>query len=377
MSSLSGEPRRLLTRVPTVVWAGLLALLIIGLFLAARSIILPFVLALFVTYLLMPLVELMTRPGRRGGQTPRMVAAFLAVGAFISVLAVAVLALGPLLVSEANHLARAVLGTSGEPPLIARRIAGTLQYWRDTLYGTGVFTPDIERQLDQEARDFVSGLGDAAASAFTASLGFFPKLLEVVAVPILTLYMLADGPRLAGEARSFLPPSQQAAAGELMGRIDRVLREYVRGQLLASLFIGVVVSIGLWLMGLRVALLIGAIAFFVEAIPFFGPLFWGTLAVVLALAQAPAGSFLPVAVAIFSIAAQQVDSHVAAPLILGRFCRVHPLLLIFSTLVGASLFGLIGMFLAAPVTAVAKVTFLFVMERVRERRATPTLSATA
>jgi predicted PurR-regulated permease PerM len=56
---------------------------------------------------------------------------------------------------------------------------------------------------------------------------------------------------------------------------------------------------------------------------------------------------------------------------------VHPLLLIFSTLLGASLFGLIGMFLAAPVTALAKETFLFTMERVKARREAARLSVSA
>jgi predicted PurR-regulated permease PerM len=66
-----------------------------------------------------------------------------------------------------------------------------------------------------------------------------------------------------------------------------------------------------------------------------------------------------------------------APLILGRFTRVHPLLLIFATLLGASLFGLIGMFLAAPVTALAKETFLFTMERVQARREAARLGVSA
>jgi len=119
------------------------------------------------------------------------------------------------------------------------------------------------------------------------------------------------------------------------------------------------------------------VAFFIEAVPFFGPLIWGTLAVLLALAQSPVGSPLPVFVGIFALVAQQVDSHVVAPLILGRFTRVHPLLLIFSTLLGASLFGLIGMFLAAPITALAKETFLFTMERVQARRGAAALSVSA
>jgi len=378
MSSGGGaEPRRLKGRLSTAFWVGGGLLLLLAIIFLARQIILPFLLAIFLTYLLLPLVKAMTGPGPGGRRTPRALAAFLALAAFMGLVVVAILVLAPLLAGEANRLGRVLFGTGGQEPQIAHRLSATFQDWRNTIYGAGVFPPSVQQSLDQEARDFVSGLGDAAAAAVSASLTFFPKLLELIAVPLLTFYMLLDGPRLTREIRSFLPAAQQEPAAEMMRRWDRVLSEYVRGQLIISLFIGVVVTVGLRVMGLKAALLVGTIAFFIEAIPFFGPLIWGTLAVLLALAQSPAGSPLPLVVGIFALVAQQVDSHLVAPLILGRFTKVHPLLLIFSTLLGASLFGLIGMFLAAPVTAVARETFLFVMERVQARRGPASLTVSA
>jgi predicted PurR-regulated permease PerM len=374
---LQFESRRLRTRVPGIVWLAVAAILALMVIYLARQVILPFVLALFLTYLLLPLVNAMNTASRGRRGTPRAIAAFLALAAFIGVVLVAVMVLAPLVAGEANRLGRALFGTGGSEPQLAHRLGATFQAWRDTIYGTGVFPPDVERQLDQEVRDLVAGLGEAGAKMVQSSLAFFPKLLELVAVPLLTFYMLLDGPRLAREARGFLPPPRQGDAQELMKRWHRILLEYVRGQLMTSLFIGVVAGVGLWLIGLRMALLVGVIAFFLEAVPFFGPLIWGTLAVVLALAQAGPGNPLPIFVGVFALVAQQVDSHVFGPLILGRFTRVHPLLLIFSTLLGASLFGLIGMFLAAPLTAIAKETFLFVMERVKARRGTANLSLSA
>jgi predicted PurR-regulated permease PerM len=377
MRAVVGEPRRFGGRIPGGI--GLAIAIVVGLAIVylARQVILPFVLALFLTYLLLPLVNAMNTPssGRRG--TPRVIASFLALGAFVGVLVVAVLVLAPLVAGEANRLGRAVFSTGGNEPALAHRLAATFQSWRETIYGTGVFPPDVERQLDQEVRDAVAGLGEAASKMVQGSFALFPKLLELIAVPLLTFYMLLDGPRLAREARGFLPAARQEEARELMKRLNRTLLEYVRGQLLTSLFIGIVATVGLFVIGLKMALLVGVIAFFLEAVPFFGPLIWGTLAVVLALAQAGPGNPLPIFVAIFALVAQQVDSHVFAPWILGRFTRVHPLLLIFSTLLGASLFGLIGMFLAAPLTALAKETFLFAMERVKAKREAASLSVSA
>ena|SRR2546421_423663 len=373
----AGEQRRWRGRIPNAVWWGGGVLLLLAAVFLARQIILPFLLAVFLTYLLLPLVNAMTAAGRAGWHPPRALAAFLALAIFVAIVVGASLVLGPLLAAEANRLGRALFGIGGQEPQIARRISQSFQALRNTMYGSGVFPPALQAQLDQEARDFVSGLGDAAVAAVSSSLMFFPKLLELVAVPLLTFYMLVDGPRLAREARAFLPPSQQENVKDLSARWDRVLSEYVRGQLLISLFIGIVITIGLRLLGLKAALLVGTVALFIEAVPFFGPLIWGTLAVVLALAQSAQGSPLPLVVGLFALVAQQVDSHLIAPLILGRFTKVHPLLLIFSTLLGASLFGLVGMFLAAPVTAVGKATFLFVMERVEVRRAAGRLRVSA
>ncbi len=372
-----GESRRMRGRIPGAVWLVVGVAAALAVFYLARQVILPFVLALFLTYLLLPLVNAMhsSTGGRRG--TPRAIASFLALAAFIGVVVVAVLVLAPIVAGEANRVARAMFSTAGHEPPLARRLTATFQAWRDTIYGTGVFPPDVERQLDQEVRDVVAGMGEAVGNMVQGSFAAFPKVLELIAVPLLTFYMLLDGPRLVREARGFLPSSRQGDAAELTRRLNRILVEYVRGQLLTSVFIGVVAATGLWFLGLRMALLVGVIAFFLEGVPFFGPLIWGTLAVVLALAQAGPGSPTPIFVGIFALVAQQVDSHVFAPLILGRFTRVHPLLLIFSTLLGASLFGLIGMFLAAPVTALAKETFLFTMERVKARREAARLSVSA
>ena len=377
MNTLAGDPRRLRARVPSAVWIGLGVLGGALLLYWVRGILLPFALALFLAYLLMPLVDAMSGPRPHRRRTPRPLAAFLALAAFLGVGLVGLLALGPVLAAEVNRLLQSSIGSGGHEPLITQRVVNTLASWRDKLYGTGVFPPDVQRELNQDARDFVNGLGNAAVQALTRSLLYFPRLLELVAVPLLAFYMLADGPRLAAGLRGLLPRAHQEVAARLMTRLHRVLLEYVRGQLLTSLFIGVVTAAGLRLLGLRMALLVAAVALVVEVIPFFGPLFWGTLAVVLALVQAPAGNPLPILVAAFALVAQQVDSHLIAPLILGRFVRVHPLLLIFSTLLGASTFGLIGMFLAAPVTAVAKETFLFAIARVHQQGDTPELRLTA
>src|SRR5256885_16961209 len=181
---LQFESRRLRTRVPGIVWLAVAAVLALAIVYLARQIILPFVLALFLTYLLLPLVNAMSSPARERRGTPRVIASFLALAAFIGVLVVAILLLAPLVAGEASRLGMAMVSTGGNEPALAHRLAATFQSWRDTIYGTGVFPPDVERQLDQEVRDVVAGLGEAVGNMVPGSFALFPKVLERIAVTL-------------------------------------------------------------------------------------------------------------------------------------------------------------------------------------------------
>src|SRR5256712_1960251 len=178
----TGDTRRMRGRIPGLVWLVVGVALPWAVFYLARQVFLPFVLALFLTSLLLPLVNAMNSSagGRRG--TPRALASFLALAAFIGIVVVAVLVLAPVVAGEANRLARAMFSTAGNEPPLARRLAATFQSWRDTIYGTGVFPPDVERQLDQEVRDVVAGLGDAVGNMVQSSFAFFPQILGLIAV---------------------------------------------------------------------------------------------------------------------------------------------------------------------------------------------------
>src|SRR2546428_1959773 len=135
MSTGSGEPRRLKSRLPGAIWAGGGLLLLLLIIFLARQIILPFLLAIFLSYLLLPLVNAMTEPGPGGRRTPRALAAFLALAAFIGVLVVAILVLAPLLAGEANRLGPGRLCTRGPAPHSAPPLSATFQAWRHPLSG--------------------------------------------------------------------------------------------------------------------------------------------------------------------------------------------------------------------------------------------------
>src|SRR5712671_15862 len=113
MSAVVGESRRFRGRIPGVVWLAAAIVLALAIFYVARQVILPFVLALFLTYLLLPLVNAMNNSAGGRRSTPRALASFLALAAFIGIVVVAVLVLAPVVAGEANRLARAMFSTAG------------------------------------------------------------------------------------------------------------------------------------------------------------------------------------------------------------------------------------------------------------------------
>src|SRR6185437_2431848 len=124
------------------------------------------------------------------------------------------------------------------------------------------------------ARDWATHqLEGAAGAAATIVTGLFSGLLDVVLVTVLSVYLLIDGPRVVAWLRHDLPLSQRTRGEFMLDTFERVAGGYIRGELILCSLIGVLVGVGMQLLGLPFATLLGVLAFFFEFIPFLGPLF--------------------------------------------------------------------------------------------------------
>lgn len=128
---------------------------------------------------------------------------------------------------------------------------------------------------------------------------------------------------------------------------------FVRGQLLVAVIVGVASSIGMWIIDLPFWLLIGILAGFLNLIPFLGPIVGGALAALVALLNGDPTQAI-VAIVIFT-AIQQVDNHVITPLIQRARVNLSPLVIILALIVGGSIAGLLGVLVAVPLTAAARI----------------------
>jgi predicted PurR-regulated permease PerM len=174
---------------------------------------------------------------------------------------------------------------------------------------------------------------------------------NLVLIPVVTFYLLRDWDVLVAKIRDLFPRSVEPTVSELARESDAVLAEFFRGQLLVMVGLAFVYTIGLWLAGLKLAILIGLLAGVVSFVPYLGVVLGLAAATVAALIQFD--SMLPlVYVALVFGVGQVLEGFVLTPLLVGDKIGLHPVAVIFSVLAGGQLFGFFGVLLALPVAAV-------------------------
>lgn len=195
----------------------------------------------------------------------------------------------------------------------------------------------------------VSSLGQFVVNTISA-------MVIAVTALILSYYLLANEAAIVEGFNSLFPQSRRAEARALAHEIAAIFGGFIIGQVLLSLATGVMTFLGLWLLHFRYALLIGAAAGFLYAIPYLGPL----LAVVLggllgALQGWPMAGW--VVLVIFLVA--RVSDYVLVPKIMSAQVGISPIVIIFAVFAGGELFGLWGLLLAIPVAALLKPLWCF------------------
>jgi predicted PurR-regulated permease PerM len=173
---------------------------------------------------------------------------------------------------------------------------------------------------------------------------------NLVLIPVVMFYLLQEWPRIIPALQNAIPRPALARTTRIARDIDKVLSEFLRGQLSVMLVLATFYSIGLWIAGLSFALPVGIITGLLSFIPFVG--FGGglILAVLTALLQGDGVSLL-IGVGIVYGLGQLLESYALTPYLVGERIGLHPLAVIFSLMAFGQLFGFVGMLVALPVSA--------------------------
>lgn len=179
-------------------------------------------------------------------------------------------------------------------------------------------------------------------------------LLYFVMVPFIAFFLLRDGRAFKMWLIQLVPNRYFETTLHIVGGIGESVGWYLRGLLIQATILATVASIGLSIVGVKYAVIIGVISGIANMIPYVGPTF-GVLIGLMIVVTTSKGSIFGVLI-VFGIA-QFIDNWFVAPFVMSRSVKLHPLIVFLAVILGGTYAGILGMFLAIPVTGAAFVTF--------------------
>lgn len=320
-----------------VMASGLLAILAFLWF--VKSGLYPFIIAFFFAYLLNPAVSRLENRG-----ISRRLSILVVYGVVFGTLTVVGIWGIPLLIRELE-------GFGQDLPLIIRQGEEWIQYIQSQ-YQNSSLPNSLRLEIDNALLVVQEDIQRIIATVVNSLIGLVSHAIGLMVTPILAYYLLIDWHKWEERILSLLPARWQQEC-ILTGRdIDTVLSGIIRGQIMIALIVGLLVTIGLHLLKVPYALLIGIVAGMVDIIPYFGAIIGATPAITLALLTSP---WLAAKVSILFIVIHQLEGSVIGPKILGENAGLHPLSVIFFLFAGGELAGVAGMLLSVPLAAIGKV----------------------
>lgn len=194
-------------------------------------------------------------------------------------------------------------------------------------------------------------------------VGTITELIAILLItPFVLYYLLKDGKKLPSYILKITPVKSRKEIKEILREMNHQISQYIRGQIIVSICVGILLFIGYLIIDLPYALTLAIIAALTSVIPYIGPTIAITPAIILALFSSPA---MLVKLIIVWVVVQTLEGKLITPQILGKTIQVHPITIIFVILSAGKLFGVIGLILAIPGYAVLKVVVTHLFEWVK------------
>ena len=306
-----------------------------------RSILVVIVAALL-AFALTPAVKLLQR------FMPRILAVFIVYLVVLGGISLVLYEIVSTTIGQISSLATSIQGlltTQGQqqPPLLQflQRFGITSEQLRG-----------LEQLIEQQATGIVGG-------ALPLLSGIADFMLNILVVAILSIYLVLDGGRAVNWLRSNAPVMQREHIHFFLDTLERVIGGYIRGQLIMSSTVGLLVGIGMLLLGVPYAVLLGVVAFILEFVPIIGTIISGVLCVLIAFTK---GWLIALFVLIYFVVVHVIEGDILAPRIVGKAVGVHPAVSLFALLAGAELFGIWGAVLGSPLAGLIQAVLITVWQ---------------
>lgn len=197
-----------------------------------------------------------------------------------------------------------------------------------------------------------TGITDSVGSFFSTVWGVVGGVAATFIVLVLSFYMVVEEERMRKYFRSLAPIEYQPYVAHLMKKMSRKMGEWLRGQIILGLIVGVAVYIGLTILGVKYALVLALIAGIFEVIPYVGPIISLVPAVIVGFAES---SIIGLAVIVLYLVIQQLENNVLVPKVMQKVTGLNPIISILALLVGLKAGGLTGAILSIPLAMMSVV----------------------
>ncbi len=234
-------------------------------------------------------------------------------------------------------------------PTYAQQVQALLPQIDGLLLPLGL-APGWSTDLESQAIGQVQASAGAVAGDVIPRIAeFFGTIVDVVLLLILSVYLCSNAARIAQWLKTETPGGHtQSRARLLVAIVNRVVGGYIRGVLLLALLIGVLVGVGMALIGVPYAVLLGVLAFFMEFIPVLGVFISGAAALLIAIVNYR-DLIHPLIVLVYFVVIHVIEGDVIGPRIMGRAVGIHPATGLIALVAGTEVFGIWGALLAAPI----------------------------
>ncbi len=245
--------------------------------------------------------------------------------------------------------------------LVALSIKALIGPWPTFVNGISSGLDELEKRLSDlfdgdlgtsEMTDVRQGIGRAVGLLLRGALVILSVAFSVVSTLLLSMlvlfFYLKDGTEMWQAVTSLA-----GERAELIDRIGRKMWQAVRAFLIGTATVAVVdavgIGLGAWIIGVPSVLSIAVITYFLAFIPYFGAIFAGGIACLIALGDGGLGPAIAMLIVVLFV--QQLESNLLQPVLVGRSTRLHPLVVALAVIAGGSIAGVLGMFLAVPAIA--------------------------
>jgi predicted PurR-regulated permease PerM len=214
----------------------------------------------------------------------------------------------------------------------------------------------------EEARAVLNRALLAIRGAVTGTVG---ALVSLMLIPVLAYYLLVEFDRIRHAVLDLVPPAYQDFIAQQAARVDQLISGFIRGQLTVCLVLGVLYAGGFAVIGIDLALVIGAVAGLLAIIPYVGGIVAFGSAAGMCILQYGVGIHLAMVVGWYMLV-QGLEGFVLTPRIVGQSLGMHPVIVIVALLIGGDLLGFLGLMIAVPAAAVVQVFLADIVEIYRD-----------